>query len=1246
MKDTANNTIKGLPLGGIEGAAGRPLLMDGAMGSLIQAYGLTEEDFRGEKFRDWKVQLKGNNDVLALTRPDIIANIHRRYIEAGADIIITDTFSSQRVSQQEYLLGDYVQEMNRAAVRIAREAADSFVPSEGDCRKKIYVLGDVGPTSRMLSMSDDVNDPAARSITFDELEAAYSEQMKVLIEEGVDGIIIETAFDTLNVKAALSAFSKMRNSEPKVGGRRESQCVMRNDAQSDNTAQPNYALRITHYALPQIPLFISMTISDASGRTLSGQTIEAFVASVAHANPLVIGMNCGLGAEAMIPYLRRMRKCWDGFISCHPNAGLPNQFGEYDDTPEDMVRQIRPMLEEGLVNVIGGCCGTTPEHIKALSELMRNSEPKVGGRRESQCVMRNDTAQPNYALRITHYALNISGLEAFSYSSSDFVIVGERCNVAGSRKFLRLINEKKYDEALDIARTQVEKGAMVIDVNMDDGLLDAKQEMTTFLNLLASDPSICRVPIMVDSSRFDVIEAGLKCCQGKCIVNSISLKQGEQVFLEQAKVCKRLGAAIIVMLFDEEGQANDYDRRITIAARAYKLLTEQVGISPNDIIFDPNVLTIATGMAEHANYARDFIRAAEWITNNLPGARISGGLSNLSFAFRGNNYLREAMHSVFLHLATKVGMNMAIMNPATAVKYETIDAELRDAITAVIMNTSEDASERLTEMAQKLLEEQLKAKEAKQKATASATVPDVSPSGKTAPVPEASASGLIQAALIKGITTNLEANLNALLDEGKTPLEIISGPLMSGMNTVGKLFGEGKMFLPQVVKTARTMKKAVEILLPQDATVPEASASGPCILLATVKGDVHDIGKNIVGVVLACNGFRVIDLGVMVPTDKIVEEAIKNNVDIVCLSGLITPSLDEMCRVAEAMQKAGLDIPLFVGGATTSEIHTAVKLAPLYAGGVFHMKDASQNPVVAMQLMDPEQREEVMLRNRSRQQRIRLAQHKKEQRLNIQRATSDALGELTPLQRRFSCDWQNYTPVQPPFVGQGEKQTISVKTLIPYIDWLYFYWAWRVKEDSEEGRLLRADAEERLQKMAADESYAVRTLQAFYPARGKADSIELGLDRLPTPRQPLMTANGTRREQCLSLCDYVSPLGNDYIGVFAATMSETFVSRLEALKQEGNDDYEMLLLQTIGDRLAEAASEYLSHELAANNNWHGIRPAVGYPSLPDQKAIFHLAKLIDYSKIGITLTENGAMYPQASVTGLYLSHPEAAYFSI
>lgn len=1200
----------------------RRMVMDGAMGSLIQEYGLTEADFRGEQFRDWKVQLKGNNDVLALTRPDIILDIHRRYIEAGADIIITDTFSSQRISQQEYLLGDYVKDINRAAVRIARKAADAFVPQDGDVRKRIFVLGDVGPTSRMLSMSDDVNDPAARAISFDELEAAYMEQIGVLIEEGVDGIIIETAFDTLNVKAAISAYIK------------------------------------AHHTAPPI---LSMTISDASGRTLSGQTIEAFVASVAHANPLAIGMNCGLGAEAMIPYLRRLRKVWNGYISCHPNAGLPNQFGQYDDTPEDMARQIQPMLDEGLVDIIGGCCGTTPAHINKIAETYHNPakerKPSIATNNHELHGFGDETLKSTSPLGrmggAPGEAFSLSGLEAFSYSPSDFIVVGERCNVAGSRKFLRLINEKKYDEALDIARTQVEKGAMVIDVNMDDGLLDARQEMTTFLNLLASDPSICRVPVMVDSSRFDVIEAGLKCCQGKCIVNSISLKQGEETFLRQAMVCKRLGAAIIVMLFDEDGQATDYDRRIAIADRAYRLLTEVVGINPTDIIFDPNVLTIATGMAEHANYARDFIRAAEWITQHLPGARISGGLSNLSFAFRGNNYLREAMHSVFLHLATKVGMNMAIMNPATAVRYDSIDEELRTVIADVIMNRDEEngtteAMDRLMEMAQDLLEKQNAAKAAKAQAASNAK-PDV----KSSVCTDITAADRLQTALVKGITATLESDINELLAQGMIPLDIISGPLMAGMNTVGKLFGEGKMFLPQVVKTARTMKKAVEIALkefPEDETLkitsPSGRKGGASILLATVKGDVHDIGKNIVGVVLGCNGFRVIDLGVMVPTERIIEEAISNKVDIVCLSGLITPSLDEMCRVAEAMQKAGLTIPLFVGGATTSEIHTAVKLAPLYAGGVFHMKDASQNPVVAMQLLDPEQREEVIQRNRNRQQRIRMAQHKKEQRLNIQRATSDALGELTPLQRRFTCDWQHYVPVQPPFVGQGTVRTIGVSTLMPYIDWLYFYWAWRVKEDSDEGRLLRADAEERLLRMAADDRYGVKTLQAFYPARGKADSIELGIDRLPTPRQEMLMPNGKRREQCLSLCDYVSPNGNDYVGMFAATVSDTFVSDLEHLKAEGNDDYEVLLLQTIGDRLAEAASEYLSHELADQHQWLGIRPAIGYPSLPDQKSIFHLAKFIDYSSIGITLTENGAMYPQASVTGLYLSHPEAIYFSI
>lgn len=1165
--------------------AQRRLLLDGAMGSLIQEYHLTEQDFRGEQFRDWKVNLKGNNDVLVLTRPDVISDIHRKYLEAGADLITTCTFSSQIVSQQEYQLTEYVDDLNRAGARLARAEADrmtALTPSQPR-----FVIGDIGPTSRMLSMSEDVNNPAMRAITFDALEDAFAQQMRVLIEEGVDAILLETLFDTLNAKAAISAYQK----------------VMINVERD-------------------VPLMLSLTISDASGRLLSGQTVEGFVSSVGYCEPLSIGMNCGYGAATMLQYLRQLNDAvcelshCSPYITCHPNAGLPNDLGEYDDTPEIMVEQMRPFLTENLADVIGGCCGTTPAHIAAMRKLLDEFPHQPTRKRK------ND---------ITPTVL--SGLERFAYETSDFVVVGERCNVAGSRKFLRLISEKNYDEALDIARKQVQKGAMVIDVNMDDGMLDARTEMRTFLNLLASDPSICRVPIMVDSSRFDVIEEGLKCCQGKCVVNSISLKSGEKQFIEQAKVIKRLGAAVIVMCFDEDGQATDYQRRVDICRRAYNLLVNHVGFHPEDIIFDLNVLTIATGMAEHANYAADFIRAAKTVTDEMPGVRISGGLSNLSFAFRGNNYLREAMHSVFLYHAKQNGMNMAIMNPATAVKYEDIPTELRDTITEVILNTSATATERLTEMAQDVATS-VATTRATTRTTTRATAP-------TNPVDRLSLS------LIAGTSATLQEDIISLIQKGLKPLDIISGPLMQGMNEVGRLFGKGEMFLPQVVKTARTMKQAVDILEPymkEDENKSITSAGK--ILIATVKGDVHDIGKNIVAVVLACNGFEVIDLGVMVPAETIVEEAIKNKVDIVCLSGLITPSLDEMCHVAEAMQAAGLNIPLFVGGATTSLTHTAMKISRLYRGGVFHLRDASQDPVLALSLLDPTRRKDVLKQNDNEQNRIRLVQQQKEQRRKAEFVRAGIDPDAASLANRFTCDWQNYLPTKPPYIGESRRYTISVDKLIPHIDWLYFYWAWRVKEDSEEGRLLRADANALLNEMAENKLFNIEATAEFFEAKGAEDSIKIttpnGIVSLPTIRQPLITAIGERRAQCLSLCDFVSPMGNDHIGVFAATMGKKIVERLESLKN-GDDDYAYFVMQTICDRLADAASEYLAN-IFAQKGWNGIRPAIGYPSLPDQKLMFTINKLIDLESIGITLTENGAMYPQSSVAAIAISHPDAKYF--
>ncbi|MCF0223547.1 MAG: dihydropteroate synthase, partial [Fibrobacter sp.] len=848
--------------------------------------------------------------------------------------------------------------------------------------------------------------------------------------------------------------------------------------------------------------------------------------------------------------------------------------------------------------------------------------------------------------------------------SGFFVKVGERCNVAGSRKFLRLISEKKYEEALDIARKQVADGAMVVDVNMDDGLLEAKSEMREFLNMLASDPSVSRVPIMVDSSRFEVIEEGLKCCQGKCIVNSISLKMGEQAFVEHAQTIKRLGAAVIVMLFDEEGQATDYDRRVKIAARAYDILVNRLNFDPSDIIFDPNVLTIATGMAEHNSYAADFIRATRWIIDNLPHVHVSGGLSNLSFAFRGNNYLRESMHSVFLHFAIPNGMGMAIMNPATEVKYKSIPMELRLAITEVIHNTESDASEELIAIASRMTEAMNAAKEnntpydpkaifAVGGAVQESSEVKATDVGEMPSTPE----DRLKVALQKGLSTAVEPDLLELINRGDDPVEIISGPLMDGMNEVGRLFGEGKMFLPQVVKTARTMKRAVEILQPYiEAGKADGSVSRGKVVIATVKGDVHDIGKNIVSVIMACNGFEMVDLGVMVSEDVIVKAAIEQKADIVSLSGLITPSLEEMCTVAKAMKAAGLTTPIIVGGATTSAIHTAVKIAPCYDGPVFHVRDAASNPGLVMKLLDKSTRDEVIRKNREEQARIR---EKQQENVSNKPATANA---QSMLERRFKCDWDNYLPVKPPFVGKNVVRNVSVEQLIPLISWTFFYWAWRVKADSEEGVKLKADADKLLKELCKTE-FDLRCIQGFYPAAGFDDRIKILRSDSPvfhgdecaccSSAVEIMTPRQQKSEgECLALCDYVMPAKKadimtftDFVGAFACTVSDAFVKLLEKKKAElGGGDYDVLLLQTVGDRLAEAAAEYMSRELEKESGWKGIRPAVGYPSLPEQKEIFKVAKLIDLDAVGITLTENGAMYPQASVCGLYISHRDAVYF--
>ena len=1187
----------------------RILVLDGGLGTMIQRFKLTEQDYRGERFTDFLGQLKGNNDLLNITRPDVLKEIHTQYMEAGADIVTTNTFNANVISMADYGTQAYVGEINRAGARLVREAANTYTARTG---RPIWVAGSIGPTNKTASMSPDVSDPAYRAVTYADLYVAYKEQIEALVEGGVDIILFETTFDTLNVKAGLEAAE-----------------VVLQERQAD------------------LPIMLSLTLSAQGGRTFSGQTLAAFLASVQHTHIVSVGLNCSFGAADMKPYLAELARLASCFISAYPNAGLPNTFGDYDETPETMLEHVRPFVEEGLVNVLGGCCGTTPAHIAKFPDLVR-------GKRPHQPAPKPD-------------CLWLSGLELLEVKpENNFVNVGERCNVAGSRKFLRLIKEGSYEEALTIARKQVEDGAQVLDINMDDGMLDAVKEMTHFLNLIAAEPDIARVPVMIDSSKWEVIEQGLMCVQGKSIVNSISLKEGEELFLRHAARIKQLGAATVVMAFDEQGQADTFERKITICKRAYDLLTQKVGFNPQDIIFDPNILAIATGMEEHNDYGLAFIRAVEWIKQNLPGAKVSGGVSNLSFSFRGNNRMREAMHAVFLYHAIAKGMDMGIVNPSTSVLYEEIEPEFRTLLEDVILYRRPEAAEELIAYAQQLHAEAAGEQTGKhQEAWREGTLNE-----------------RLEYALIKGIGDYLEADLQEALTQYAHAVEIIDGPLMSGMNKVGNLFGAGKMFLPQVVKTARTMKKAVAILQPAIEAEKQASGSAKAgkVLFATVKGDVHDIGKNIVSIVLSCNNYEVIDLGVMVPAEVIVQKAIEEKPDLVCLSGLITPSLEEMAHVAEEMQKAGLTMPLMVGGATTSKLHTAVKIAPHYDFPVIHVLDASQNPLIAAKLLNPATHDAYVAELEREQEALRASMGQKQE-------------ELVPLaearQHPVVIDWNAYTPVVPHQMGVHELPVVPVEELIPYIHWTFFFSAWKLpgryaeiaqihgcdscramwlagfpeneRTKAAEAMQLYKDATRLLNRLVAEKIACCKAIYGFFPAYSEGDTIHVGDCLLPTLRQQVKRSENMYK----SLADFVMPVEEhrtDYLGAFVVTAGIGLEHWMEQYESEG-DTYNAMLLQTLSDRLAEALAEYL-HERVRKEYWgyapqeqlsvadlfkvkyQGIRPAIGYPSLPDQRLNETLDELLNMQRIGVRLTENGAMYPTASVSGLYFAHPAAQYFMI
>lgn len=1187
----------------------RILILDGAMGTMIQRYKLTEADFRGTRFAGFDKPLKGNNDLLSLTRPDVIGEIHRAYLAAGADIIETNTFNATSISMGDYGMQPHVREINLATAKLAREAANEFTAKTP--HKPRFVAGSIGPTNKTTSMSPDVENPMYRAVTFHEMKTSYKEQIAALVEGGVDLLLIETIFDTLNAKAAIFA-----------------------------------AQEVAAETGVQTPFILSVTITDKAGRTLSGQTLGAFVTSVSHAKPLAIGLNCSFGASDMKPYLKELARIAPFYISAYPNAGLPNQLGEYDETPEKMASQIREFIDEGLVNILGGCCGTTPEHIAQYVELVKGKTPH------------QPVSEPQY--------LHLSGLEELKFTPEiNFVNIGERCNVAGSRRFLRLIKEKKYDEALDIARKQVEDGAQVIDVNMDDGLLDGAEEMTNFLNLLASDPDVARVPLMIDSSKWDVLEAGLKCTQGKCIVNSISLKNGEEEFLHQAKLIQSYGAAVIVMAFDETGQAASYKRRIEICERAYHLLVKN-GFDPKDIIFDPNILAIATGMGEHRDYAVDFIKTVKWIKQNLPDAKVSGGVSNLSFSFRGNDYIRQAMHSVFLYHAIGAGMDMGIVNPAESVLYEDIPADVKELVEDIVFNRREDATERMMDYAQSIKNKT--SEETKEKVL----------EWRSLPLDER-----LSHALVKGIGDFMEEDIAEALTVYPRAVDVIDKPLMAGMNVVGDLFGSGKMFLPQVVKAARTMKKAVAILQPTieaEKSEGESQKAGK-IVLATVKGDVHDIGKNIVSIILACNNYEIIDLGVMVPPEKIIETVRRENPDMVGLSGLITPSLEEMSIVAEEMEKAGFSMPLLIGGATTSKLHTALKIEPKYSQGlVVYVKDASQSPSAVANLLNAEVRDEY-------------AEKVREEYLALRENRAEKKVELVPVnearENPFKINWNTFEANVPKTTGRVVLNDIKIKDIVPYIDWKFFFHSWNLsakfhtvtnvsmcghcraqwlagfregeRERAQEAAKLYDDAQEMLQKFIDLDAEYLKAVFGIYEAYAEEDTIFMDGKPFPMLRQQ----KKTDKNEYLCLADFVAPTSSgkkDYVGVFAVTGGAGADYLLRKYENEG-DEYSALLMKSLLDRLAEAATEWL-HAVVRKDYWgyaaeedlsvaemfavkyRGIRPAVGYPSIPDQSVNFPLHEMLRSNEIGISLTENGVMYPNASVSGFFFAHPQSKYFAI